>query len=91
MYKAFFLLSIVQVSRKDFKVTAEVLEKPEMFVQADEEGGGVKKVAVAKGTEKEAALSEDQVIAIGRLMVDLEVKMGRPQDFEWAYEKGACW
>lgn len=84
-------MSIVQVSRKDFKVTAEVLEKPEMFVQADEEGGGVKKVAVVKGTEKEAALSEDQVIAIGRLMVDLEDKMGKPQDFEWAYEKGVCW
>ena len=72
-------------------MTTEVLDKPEMFVQAEEEGGGVKKVAVAEGREKEAALSEDQVVAIARLMVDLEDKMGRPQDFEWAYEKGACW
>ena len=72
-------------------MTTEVLDKPEMFVQAEEEGGGVKKVVVAEGREKEAALSEDQVVAIARLMVDLEDKMGRPQDFEWAYEKGACW
>ena len=76
------------MSRNDFNVKTEVLEKPEMFVQG--EGGGVRKVAVVDGRQKEAALSEEQAVAIARLMVTLEDRMGTPQDFEWAYEKGVC-
>ena len=76
------------MSRNDFNVKTEVLEKTEMFVQG--EGGGVRKVAVMDGRQKEAALSEEQAVAIARLMVALEDRMGTPQDFEWAYEKGVC-
>lgn len=78
------------MSRNDFSVKTEVLEKPEMFVQGEGEGGGVRKVAVMEGRQKEAALSEEQAVAIARLMVALEERMGTPQDFEWAYEKGVC-
>ena len=73
-----------QVSRSDFTVTVEVLEKPEMFIQAEE--GGVRKVPVEEGRQKQAALTEEQAAAIGKLITALEDKLGHPQDFEWAYE-----
>ena len=47
------------MSRNDFKVKTEVLEKPEMFVQGEGEGGGVRRVAVMEEKQKEAALSEE--------------------------------
>ena len=75
-----------KVSREDFKVTTEVIEKTEMFIQAD--GGGLKKVSVPEEKHKQPALSEGQAAAIGRLLKALEERLGKPQDFEWAYENG---
>ena len=76
----------MQVSRSDGKVSAEVEEKTEMMVRA--EGGGVEKVSVAMEKQKVAVLRSEQVSRIGRLLEDLEEKLGTPQDFEWAYEGG---
>ena len=64
----------------------EVAEKTEMFVQA--EGGGVRKEAVAEPRWKERALSDEQAVAIARVVWAVEGELGRPQDFEWAIEGG---
>ncbi len=66
----------------------EVIDKAEMFIQSEGEGGGVKKVPVAQERRKEPALTEEQAATIGRLMIELEEQLGKPQDFEWGYEKG---
>ena len=54
------------------------------------EGGGVEKVPVTLDKQREAVLTTDQVTRIGRLVKDLEERLGTPQDFEWAYEGGKC-
>ena len=74
------------MSRKDFKVEKEITDKTEMFVQS--EGGGVKKVEGGEERVKEAALTDEQAVAIAKLLVTLEKMMGRPQDFEWGMEGG---
>ena len=74
------------MSRSDFKVTAEMADKTEMFVQS--EGGGVRKVEVEEERRKSSALSDDQAVTIARLLKELENELGTPQDFEWGIEKG---
>ena len=37
---------------------------------------------------KSPALSDDQAVEIAKLLVELEEEMSKPQDFEWAIEKG---
>ena len=59
------------------------------MVQAEE--GGVQKVGVAKGYEKEASISDSTAVEIAKLLVELEKKMGSPQDFEWAVEGGVLY
>ena len=77
-----------QVSREDFKVERELAEKPEMLVRSEEEGGGVRKECVEEGRVKEAALSDGAAVEIARLLVALEERFGKPQDFEWGMEGG---
>ena len=67
-------------------MTVEVMEKSEKFVQAAE--GGVEKVTVPLEKQKERALTDEQARTISRLMVALEEKMSKPQDFEWGMENG---
>ena len=62
------------------------MEKSEKFVQAKE--GGVEKVAVSLERQKERTLTDEQARNISRLMIALEEKMGKPQDFEWGMENG---
>ena len=75
-----------QVSRSEFKVTSEMADKTEKFIQCDE--GGVIKVKVQDELVKSPTLSDDQAVEIARLLVDLEEEMTKPQDFEWAMENG---
>ena len=76
----------VQVSRSDLKVTSEMADKTEKFVQSEE--GGVTKVKVQEDLVKSPTLSDDQAVEIAKLLVELEEEMTKPQDFEWAIEKG---
>ena len=50
------------------------------------EGGGVEKVGVEENLQKSPSLSDEEAADTARLLVRLE--MGKPQDFEWAMEKG---
>ena len=64
-----------------------VADKDEMFVQCKEEGG-LEKVAVQDVMVKKQALTNEQAVTIARLMMELEDKMKKPQDFEWGIENG---
>ena len=55
-----------------------------MMVQAEE--GGVVKVKVADGYQKQPAISDEMAQEIARLLIALEETLGKPQDFEWAVE-----
>ena len=80
-------IPLFQVSRSDFSVTSELADKSEKFVQCEEEGG-VKKVSVEAGQRGVASLTQEQAVSVARLLVGMEGKFGRPQDFEWAMEAG---
>lgn len=67
-------------------MTSELADKPEKFVQSEE--GGVRKVEVVEAKRKKPALAEEEAVAIAKLLVRLEDKFERPQDFEWAMENG---
>ena len=67
-------------------MTVELAEKPEKFVQC--EGGGMVEVGVEENLQKSPSLSDEEAADIARLLVRLEEEMGKPQDFEWAMEKG---
>ena len=60
--------------------------KTEKFIQSEE--GGVTKVKVQEDLVKTPALSDNQAVEIAKLLVELEEEMTKPQDFEWAIEKG---
>lgn len=45
-------------------------------------------VAVPADKQKESVLTKNQAVEIGQLVTVLETNLGRPQDFEWAYEGG---
>ena len=61
-------------------------DKTEKFIQSEE--GGVVKVKVQEDFIKSPALSDDQALEIAKLLMELEEEMTKPQDFEWAIEKG---
>ena len=64
-------------------------EKSEMMVRGEEgEGGGVRKVDVEEGRDKEPALSDTAAVEIAKLLISLEEGFGKPQDFEWGMEDG---
>ena len=76
----------LQVSRSDYSVTSELANKPEKFVQCEE--GGVRRIEVEEDKRKNPALTEEEAIAIARLLILLEEEIGKPQDFEWGMERG---
>ena len=67
-------------------MTSELAEKSRKFVQHVE--GGVTSAEVLEGDQKRACLSDEEAVAIARLLVNLEEELGKPQDFEWGMEGG---
>ena len=45
-------------------------------------------MGVEENLQKSPSLSDEEAADIARLLVRLEEEMGKPQDFEWAMEKG---
>lgn len=78
-----------EVHRETLEIKAEIAEKTEAF-RRDPRGG-----VLAQPTEAEAvkvpSLSDEQVRAVARLCVDLETKLGAPQDCEWVFESGVLY
>ena len=72
----------------------ELTDKTEKLVRGEGEeggdGGGVRSVKVEEERVREAALSDDAVVEIAKLLVSLEEGFGKPQDFEWGIEEGVC-
>lgn len=43
---------------------------------------------MAEEDQKLSSLTDDQAHMIAKLLIDLEERIGKPQDFEWAFENG---
>lgn len=43
---------------------------------------------MAEEDQKSSSLTDDEAHTIAKLMIDLEERNGKPQDFEWAFENG---
>ena len=46
------------------------------------------KILVPEEDQKSSTLTDDQACMIAKLLIDLEEKNGKPQDFEWGFEDG---
>eukprot|EP01137_Pigoraptor_chileana_P023651 Opistho-2@90297 len=73
-----------EIMRNDWKVTKELVDKPHAMLRAPD--GGLIKADVAVEKQKVPAISDEHAVQIAKLMVQLEERMGRPQDFEWGIE-----
>ncbi len=73
-----------EVHRTDLKIKSTVVEKEKAFRQAP--AGGLVKVDVPAPDQKKPSLSDFQIAEVSRLALELENKLGSPQDCEWAYE-----
>ena len=73
-----------EVHRESKSVKSRIVSKDEAFRQAG--GGGIEIVAVSDGWKQQPALVESQARDIAGVMVQLEERLGTPQDCEWAYD-----
>ena len=65
---------------------SELADKSDEFLQREE--GGLRKVKVVEERRKVPALSDKEALEISKMLLLLEEEMGRPQDVEWALERG---
>jgi phosphohistidine swiveling domain-containing protein len=75
-----------EVRRDTLAIKAEIVDKPHALRRKAD--GGLVKAAVAPELRKMPSLTDAQVQAIARLALELEQKLGSPQDCEWAIENG---
>lgn len=74
------------VEKGPLKYKAELVLKDQAFRR--DHAGGLKIENVEESLQKTSSLGEREVQAISKIALDLEAKLGAPQDCEWAIEKG---
>ncbi len=75
-----------EVHRDKLEIQAQIADKTEAFRQ--DPGGGVRPQPTDAGRAKTPSLTDEQVREVARLCLELEAKLGAPQDCEWAFEAG---
>ena len=65
-------------------VEAEIADKESARVAAGP-GGGTRDEPLEAGRRQRSSLTDDQVRAVARMVLDLEAALGTPQDCEWAF------
>jgi pyruvate,water dikinase len=75
-----------EVHRDTFKVHETIVEKTHAFHKS--ELGGLVKKDVPLELQKKSSLTPEEVRNIASLVINLEVKLGSPQDCEFAIEAG---
>ena len=73
-----------QFNRELDKIEKALTDKKEALIQ--DESGGLKKVTVDPSKIKSASLTDAEVKKIADITMDLEDKLGKPQDCEWGFE-----
>lgn len=75
------------VVRKDALTvqSSQIVQKERMTVQT---AGGTEEIDVPPAMQRPPSVSDDQVVEMARLAVDLETRMGWPADVECAYHDG---
>ena len=74
------------VRRSSLEFKADLATKTDAFRQAPE--GGVRSEKLTVQEQKISSLTDQEVRAVAQLALDLEKKLGAPQDIEWAIENG---
>lgn len=72
------------VSRSKRTIKAELVTKDQAFRRSSD--GGLKIESVDSLLHKASSLADEEVLKIADLCLDLEAKLGAPQDCEWAIE-----
>lgn len=75
-----------EVHRKTGEVEPFIVEKRFALLQAPE--GGLIRKDVKDVDREKSSLTDAQIREVAKLATDLEKKLKRPQDCEWAYEQG---
>ena len=66
-------------------VTAEIGDKTSMTVPVP---GGTQEIDVPAQSQRQPSITNEQVVEMARLAIELEAKMGWPVDIECAYYQG---
>ncbi len=74
------------VSRSKRTIKADLVTKDQAFRRSTE--GGLKIESVDQALQKVSSLSDEEVLKVADLCMDLEKKLKAPQDCEWAIEGG---
>ncbi len=74
------------IDRKSLQIESTIADKEHLFVQAPSRG--LKKIETDKIKRNLASLTDSEAGEVAKLAIRLEDHYGRPQDLEWAYEKG---
>ncbi len=72
------------VNRENLQIEPAIVEKLSAFRQAP--GGGLTREDVPADQREKSSLIDDQVREVASLALELEKRLGSPQDCEWAYE-----
>lgn len=76
------------VRKSDFSYEQHHVPAKEIMVVRASERGGSKEVPVDPALREQPVLSDEEVQELVKLAVRVEQFYGKPQDLEWAYEKG---
>jgi phosphohistidine swiveling domain-containing protein len=74
------------VSGGALKYKSELVSKDQAFRR--DHSGGLKIESLEESLQKVSSLGEKEVRSIAKIALDLEAKLGAPQDCEWAVENG---
>ena len=78
-----------QVRRSDFTVSSTIADKP--FAVRRAVDGGVRQDPLPAHLHSKPSLTEEQVVEVARMTMDLEAQFGRAQDCEWAIAGGTLY
>ncbi|QQG49713.1 MAG: phosphoenolpyruvate synthase [Candidatus Berkelbacteria bacterium] len=76
------------VNKKDFKVVSKEIGAQEWQIVRDKDGSN-KHINLTKEQEEGQKLTDEQIVALAKIGMQVEAHYGKPQDMEWAYENGS--
>ena len=79
------------VNKDTYEIVNEYISEKEIMVVRLSDKGGVKEVEVEESLKEAVVLSSEEIRCLIDLAKKAEQYYGKPQDLEWAIEKGKCY
>lgn len=73
------------VDKKEFRIISREINEQKWQILSDSKGGD-KHVAVPKTKQKAQKISDDKILKLAKIGLEIEKHYGKPQDTEWAIE-----